>query len=285
MELTAAIANQIVDFIYKQSGYHSIVCDKSAQIIADSAKLRIGVIHAGSQRILTGLEDTAVVTAQDAERSEGKLKEGFSLAIKQNGVKIGSFGIAGKLDIITPIAKVAAGMVLTTLRDEELKETIRKQVQDLAAAIDQAATAIEEMVASSQEVAAISQTVTARAQKGHEQVKATEEILDFIRRVATQTNLLGLNAAIEAARAGEHGRGFQVVAGEVRKLAEDSNRSANDIRDILKNFQDTIEGVTDGVMQSGQINQEQVRLTQDMADMVEGVKRVGNHLSQLANEL
>ncbi|AFM02143.1 methyl-accepting chemotaxis protein [Desulfitobacterium dehalogenans] len=285
MELTSAIANKIVDFIYEQSGYHSIVCDPSARIIADSAKTRLGVVHGGSQKILTGNQDTAVVTAVDAEQSGGSLKEGFSLAIKLNGAKIGSFGIAGPLAIVTPIAKVATGMVITTIRDEEIKDTIRDQVQNLTASIDQAAAAIEEMVASSQEVASIGMSVAEEAQRGHEQVKATEEILDFIRRVANQTNLLGLNAAIEAARAGEQGRGFQVVAGEVRKLAEDSSRSANDIQVILKNFRDTIEAVAAGVSQSGKINLEQASNTQDIAEMVEGVKKVGHYLSKLADEL
>lgn len=285
MELTSAIANKIVEFIYEQSGYHSIVCDPSARIIADSAKARLGVIHAGSQKILNSSQDTAVVTAEDAERSGGSMKEGFSLAIKLNGAKIGSFGIAGPLAIITPIAKVATGMVVTTIRDEEIKATIREQVQTLTASIDQAAAAIEEMVASSHEVASIGGAVAEQAQKGHEQVKATEEILDFIRRVANQTNLLGLNAAIEAARAGEQGRGFQVVAGEVRKLAEDSSRSANDIQVILKNFRDTIVAVAAGVSQSGKINQEQAGNTQNIAAMVEGVKKVGHYLSKLADEL
>lgn len=285
MELTSAIANRIVEFIYDQSGYHSIVCDPSARIIADSAKARLGVIHAGSQKILTSNQDTAVVTEEDAERSGGSMKEGFSLAIKLNGAKIGSFGIAGPLAIITPIAKVATGMVVTTIRDGEIKGTIRNQVQTLTASIDQAAAAIEEMVASSNEVASIGVSVAEQAQKGHEQVKATEEILDFIRRVANQTNLLGLNAAIEAARAGEQGRGFQVVAGEVRKLAEDSSRSANDIQVILKNFRDTIEAVAACVSQSGKINQEQAGNTQNIAAMVEGVKKVGHYLSKLADEL
>ena len=141
------------------------------------------------------------------------------------------------------------------------------------------------MVASSEEVASISQEVSEQAQKSNQQVKATEEILDFIRRVAKQTNLLGLNAAIEASRAGELGRGFQVVATEVRKLAEDSNRSANDIQEILQNFQDTMSAVTQGVMDSGKINMEQAKHTQDIAQMVEGLKKVGDHLSQLTENL
>lgn len=59
------------------------------------------------------------------------------------------------------------------------------------------------------------------------QVEETTNILEFIRRVSTQMNLLGLNAVVEAAREGEQENGFSVVAEEVRKLVKESNRFAN----------------------------------------------------------
>lgn len=70
----------------------------------------------------------------------------------------------------------------------------------------------------------------------NEQNRHIQDIVTAIGQIAAQTNMLALNAAIEAARAGEHGRGFVVVSGEIRKLAEHSRQSADKIAQILENI-------------------------------------------------
>lgn len=170
------------------------------------------------------------------------------------------------------------------VRESEKIKKINHYSTELYDALQQAVAVVEELAASSQELAATSQETSNIAYKAVQEVNNTAAILDIIRRIAKQTNLLGLNAAIEAARAGESGRGFSVVAEEVRKLATESNNYVHKIENTINEFRTSVQNVLKNVEQSNSITQEQAKANQEIAHMLDSLREISGKLMNMVEE-
>ncbi|MFK2825125.1 methyl-accepting chemotaxis protein [Bacillus sp. B190/17] len=147
-----------------------------------------------------------------------------------------------------------------SLGNESLQQ-VTKQMNHISMSVEEAANVIKRLGEHSQQIGRITEIITG---------------------IADQTNLLALNAAIEAARAGEHGKGFAVVADEVRKLAEQSKESADQIAGFIGKIQeDTLQAVD--VMDKG--SQEVAMGTDIVYKTGEGIQKILSSVEQVASQV
>ncbi|MEW9700033.1 methyl-accepting chemotaxis protein [Paenibacillus sp. SI8] len=210
------------DEVGKLMGSFNVMTEGLRNLVVQIANNAI-TLSASSEELLASSEQSSNAASQVAASSQ-QLAEDFERQF------------AG----VTRANEAVAQMLSSTKQiDESVQEVTVLVEQATSAALNgkqSVVSIVGQMNEISNSVTEVNGVVAELGQNAHKIGK----IVNIINEIASQTNLLSLNAAIEAARAGEAGRGFAVVAGEVRKLAEQSSTSGRDITNLISTIQQQI---------------------------------------------
>ena len=257
--------------------------------VSSQASQATGQIAATIQQVAKGTSQQSDSVTQTADSVEQMSKAIHGVA---SGAQEQSRAVNTAAEITNQISNAI----------QQVTQSAKAGAQGSSRATDVARDGSQTVSATIKGMQTIQAKVSLSAQKVQEMGNRSEQIgviVETIDDIASQTNLLALNAAIEAARAGEHGKGFAVVADEVRKLAERSSTATRQIGGLVKDIQTSVndavsamgEGsieVERGVAQANQAGQALAQIltaAEDVNRQVVQITAAADQMSKLSNDL
>ncbi|MDU8644940.1 methyl-accepting chemotaxis protein [Pseudomonas syringae group sp. 26L6] len=217
--------------------------DEAAQLLQ-----AMQVMQNNLRETLTHMGHSSTQLAASAEEMSAVMHES-ALGLQQQNTEI-EMAATAVTEMSQAVEEVASNATSTSTESRKAAETAREGQTQLGATLGAIETLTENVLDAREQ-----------AQYLADKTLNISQVLDVIRSVSDQTNLLALNAAIEAARAGEAGRGFAVVADEVRALAHRTSESTREIESLIGSIQDGTARTVDALESSA----EQARLTRTQA--------------------
>lgn len=239
------------------------------------AKSTASIVNSGSFDIQSMTDSALEATTQVAEAIDNVAQE----ATKQAGV------VSEMVNSVDTM-NVNVGAVLGAMNDiSSYVEALNNTSTDMKSKIDTLSRGSSQM---SDKVSDIASQI----EKTTESISKMQDVLNVIQQIASQTNLLSLNASIEAARAGESGRGFAVVANNIRDLSENTSKELNNIKAIIeeltssfKECNEAIESVVDTNTSNNTYTSEVINSFEEVFKGIESTNEKVADVTKLTNEI
>jgi methyl-accepting chemotaxis protein len=220
----------------------------------------VQVQEASNEATETADNLTAVVKSS-RQSLDMQVNETQQIATAMEQMVVSFQEVANSVSQTADAAKMAQGI---TTEGGKNMANLQSQVQFLATELSEAINTVQSVETQSQQIG---------------------QILEAIRSIADQTNLLALNAAIEAARAGEQGRGFAVVADEVRTLAQRSQNSTSEINDIINRLRDSVNQTVHAMSRGNDLVQRVVQQSDQTIKQFDEIMAVSDDINGRTNQI
>ena len=233
----------------------------SLEHMVENLKNVIGKVNGMSVQVAAASEELTASSEQSAQAAHQVSESIVSIAEGASTQATEAQNIQQTADEVTMHAKDIA----------ERTQNVMQNASGARSSIISGRTSINEAVLQMQQITKSTDSVEQSIHKLSVGSKKIAEIIDMITSIAEQTNLLALNAAIEAARAGEAGRGFAVVADEVRKLAEESNKSSQQITELVHANQTDMEAAIQASAQGSESVQKGIQTVRSADEVFQSI--------------